>query len=267
MRFLSGVEQGVVDIVRDHQQIVLHGQLGDLCHRFARHNGAGGVVRGVDHQRLGVQCDELFDGLRLHFKIMLQIRGNADRRAVTVCDLRHIVQPLRILNEDFITLVQQDEEQETQRAHATVGDDDLRVRVVVQILQVGFFRDGLTKRERAGIRRIVRDALVECFFAGLTDQLRRRHIGFADAEADDAGHGVCAVKHGADRALLQCFCFFIDPFHGILLLSLYPSRTVSAHELRHIGDGNTVEISDHAVFEAAGRDCKLQRGLFVLIVV
>ena len=47
---------------------------------------------------------------------MLQIRGDADRRAVTVCDLRHIVQPLRILNEDFITLVQQDEEQETQRA-------------------------------------------------------------------------------------------------------------------------------------------------------
>ena len=213
MRFLSGVEQGVVDVVRDHQQIVLHGQLGDLCHRFARHNGAGGVVRGVDHQRLGVRCDELFDGLRLHFKVVRQIRGNADRRAVAVRNLRNVVQPLRVLDQDLVALVQQDEEQQAQCAHATVGDDDLGVRVVVQILQVGFFRDGLTKRERAGIRRIMRDALVECFFAGLTDQLRRRHIGFADAEADDAGHGICAVEHGADGALLQSFGFFIDPFH------------------------------------------------------
>ena len=181
---------------------MLHGQLGDLCHRFARHNGAGGVVRGVDHQRLGVRRDELFDGLRLHFKIMLQIRGNADRRAVTVCDLRHIIQPLRILNEDFITLVQQDKEQEAQRAHAAVCDDDLGVRVVVQILQVGFFRDGLTERERAGIRRIVRDSLVERLLCRLADQLRCRHIRLTDAETDDAGHGVCAVKHGADCALL-----------------------------------------------------------------
>ena len=155
---------------------------------------------------------------------MLQIRGDADRRAVTVCDLRHIVQPLRILNEDFITLVQQDEEQETQRAHATVGDDDLRVRVVVQILQVGFFRDGLTERERTGVRRIMRDALVERFLAGLADQLRRRHIRLTDAEADDAGHGVRAVEHGADGALLQSFGFFIDPFHDADALLFISAR-------------------------------------------
>ena len=198
---------------------------------------------------------------------MLQIRGNADCRAVAVRNLRHVVQPLWVLNQDFIPLVQQDKEQKAQSAHAAVGDDDLGVRVVVQVLQIGLFGDGLTERERTGVRRIMRDALVERFLAGLTDQLRRRHIRLTDAEADDAGHGICAVEHGADGALLQCFCFFIDPFHGILLLSLYPSRTVSAHELRHIGDGNTVEITDHAVFEAAGCDCKLQRGLFVLIVV
>lgn len=109
--FLPSVKQCVVDVVGDHQQVVLHRQLRDLCHRFARHNGAGGVVRGVDHQSLGVRCDELFNGLRLHFKVMLQIRGNSDRRAVAVRDLRHVVQPLRVMNEDFITLVQQDKEQ------------------------------------------------------------------------------------------------------------------------------------------------------------
>ena len=223
-RLLSGVEQGVVDIIRDHQQIVLHGQLGNLCHRFARHDGAGGVVRRVDHQRLGVRRDELFDGLRLHFKVMLQIRGNANCRAVAVRDLGHIVQPLRVLDQDFVALVQQDKEQEAQCAHAAVGDDDLRFRVIVQVLQIGLFGDGLTERERTGVRRIMRDALVERFLAGLADQLRRRHIRLTDAEADDAGHGVRAVKHGADCALLQRFGFFIDPFHDADVLLFISAR-------------------------------------------
>ena len=209
----SGVEQGVVDVIGDDHQVVLDGQLRDLRHRLARHNGAGGVVRGVDHQRLGVRRDELFDGLRLHFKIMLQIRGNSDSRAVAVRDLRHVVQPLWVLDQDLVALVQQDKEQQAQCAHAAVGDDDLRVRVVVQILQIGLFGDGLTERERTGVRRIMRDALVERFLAGLTDQLRRRHIRLTNAETDDAGHGVRAVEHGADGALLQSFGFFIDPFH------------------------------------------------------
>ena len=211
--FFSGVKQCVVDVVGDHQQVVLHRQLRDLCQRFARHDRAGGVVRGVDHQRLGVRRDELFDGLRLHFKIMLQIRGNANCRAVAVRNLRNVVQPLRVLDQDLVALVQQDKEQQAQCAHAAVGDDDLRVRVVVQILQIGLFGDGLTERERTGVRRIMRDALVERFLAGLTDQLRRRHIRLTDAETDDAGHGICAVEHGADGALLQSFGFFIDPFH------------------------------------------------------
>ncbi len=223
-RLFSGVKQCVVDVVGDHQQVVLHGQLRDLRHRLARHNGAGGVVRGVDHQRLGVRRDELFDGLRLHFKIMLQIRGNSDSRAVAVRDLGHIVQPLRVLDQDLVALVQQDKEQEAQRAHAAVGDDDLRFRVIVQVLQVGFFRDGLTERERAGIRRIVRDPLVERLLCRLADQLRRRHIRLTDAEADDAGHGVCAVKHGADCALLQRFGFFIDPFHDADVLLFISAR-------------------------------------------
>ena len=38
-------------------------------------------------------------------------------------------------------------------------------------------------------------------------------IRLTDAEADDAGHGVRAVEHGADGALFQSFGFFIDPFH------------------------------------------------------
>ena len=46
---------------------------------------------------------------------MLQIRGNADGRAVAVRDLRHIVQPLRVLDQDLVALVQQDKEQEAQR--------------------------------------------------------------------------------------------------------------------------------------------------------
>lgn len=212
-RLFPGVEQGVVDVIGDNQQVVLDGQLCDLCQRLARHDRAGGVVRGVDHQRLGVRRNELFDGLRLHFKIMLQIRGNADCRAVAVRNLRNVVQPLRVLDQDLVALVQQDKEQQAQCAHAAVGDDDLRVRVVVQILQIGLFGDGLTEREHTGVRRIMRDALVERFLAGLTDQLRRRHIRLTNAETDDAGHGVRAVEHGADGALLQSFGFFIDPFH------------------------------------------------------
>ena len=203
---------------------MLHRQLRDLCQRFARHDRAGGVVRRVDHQRLGVRRDELFNGLRLHFKIMLQIRGNSDSRAVAVRDLRHVVQPLRVLNEDFIPLLQQDKEQQAQRAHAAVGDDDLRFRVIVQVLQIGLFRDGLTERERTGVRRIMRDALVERFLCRLADQLRRRHIWLTNAEADDAGHGVCAVKHGADGALLQSFGFFIDPFHDADVLLFISAR-------------------------------------------
>ena len=222
--FFPSVEQCVVDVVGDHQQIVLDGQLRDLRHRLARHDGAGGVVRSVDHQRLGVRRDELFDGLRLHFKVVRQIRGNADGRAVAVRDLRHVVQPLRVLDQDLVALVQQDKEQQAQRAHAAVGDDDLRFRVIVQVLQIGLFRDRLTERERTGVRRIMRDALVERFLAGLTDQLRRRHIRLTNAEADDAGHGVRAVEHGADGALLQSFGFFIDPFHDADALLFISAR-------------------------------------------
>ena len=50
-------------------------------------------------------------------------------------------------------------------------------------------------------------------------------------------------------------------------LSLHSAGAVAAHELRHIGDRSTVEITDDAVLQAARRDCELERRLLVLIVV
>ena len=52
-----------------------------------------------------------------------------------------------------------------------------------------------------------------------------------------------------------------------LYLSLYPSGAVAAHELPNVGDGNTVEIADDAVLQAAGCNCKLECRLLVLIMV
>lgn len=103
MRWLSGVEQGVVDIVRITSRSCFTASSAIFASVSRVMTEPVGLFGVLIIRALGVRCDELFDGLRLHFKVMLQIRGDADRRAVTVCDLRHIVQPLRILNEDFIT--------------------------------------------------------------------------------------------------------------------------------------------------------------------
>ena len=50
-------------------------------------------------------------------------------------------------------------------------------------------------------------------------------------------------------------------------LSLHSAGAVAAHELFHIGNADTVKVADDAVLQAAGRDCKLERRLLVLIVV
>lgn len=50
-------------------------------------------------------------------------------------------------------------------------------------------------------------------------------------------------------------------------LSLHAAGAVAAHELRHIGDRSTVEITDDAVLQAAGCNCKLECRLLVLIMV
>ena len=52
-----------------------------------------------------------------------------------------------------------------------------------------------------------------------------------------------------------------------IFLSLHPTRAVAAHEFCYVGNGNTVEIADDAVLEAACRDCEFQCGLLAFVMV
>ena len=50
-------------------------------------------------------------------------------------------------------------------------------------------------------------------------------------------------------------------------LSLHSACAVAAHELFYIRNADTVKVADHAVLQATGRDRKLERLLFILIMV
>ena len=49
--------------------------------------------------------------------------------------------------------------------------------------------------------------------------------------------------------------------------ALYSSRAVAAHELFDIANAHAVKVTNHAVLEAACRNCEFERQLLVLILV
>ena len=66
--------------------------------------------------------------------------------------------------------------------------------------------------------------------------------------------------------MLFAFPCIFDPTF-LSLLSLHSSSAISAHELGHIGDRNSIEISDNAVLETAGCNCKFQSFLARIIII
>ena len=57
----DAVDQPVVDLVRDDEEVVLLGQLGDGQQVVALHDGAGRVRRVADEDRLRARRDALFE--------------------------------------------------------------------------------------------------------------------------------------------------------------------------------------------------------------
>ena len=106
----SGQEAGVLYLVNGIEDDLIGGghegrHFGDLFHGFSGHDCAGGIIGRVDHQDLGLVGDQGFDHFRLHFKVFFRLGGNADSFTVAVFYLSHIVQPLGVLDEDFVSIL------------------------------------------------------------------------------------------------------------------------------------------------------------------
>ena len=108
----TGIQQRVIHLVRDDQQIVLFGNGRDGSQLLVGINLAGGIVRRVDHDGLCPWRDQRFDHVRLHGEPVLRLCGHAHGHAAAILHLRHIVEPLRILNQDLVAVVQDHKEQQ-----------------------------------------------------------------------------------------------------------------------------------------------------------
>ena len=138
--------QVLIDLVTDHQYVVLDGQAGDLGQIGPIEHDTGRVVRGVDQQGFRLAAE----GSRQLGVVQAKVRseeadphppttGEIDRGRVGVVE--------RLQGDHLITRVDEGEDGRRQRLGRPRRDQHLQVRVVAQpVIAPGVLRDRLPQR-------------------------------------------------------------------------------------------------------------------------
>ena len=198
---LSPVHEAVVDLVRVDQEVVLLGEARDAREVLLGEDRAGGVVGEPEQDRPRTRGDDALDVLGTEAEVVLLAGGDRNGDAAGKDNARNIRDVRRVGHDDLVALV----ERRAQREVDGLGDadrhEDLRVGVVRDSPEPrGVLGDRLAERSDAVVRRVFRLAVLDRADGGLAESLRRREVGLADAERDDAFDAGHEVEEAPDPA-------------------------------------------------------------------
>ena len=188
-----------VDLVGDDDQVALAGEGGDVLQVRPAHDGAGRVVREVEHQHLGAWRDLGFQHGAREAKAVLGARLDRHRHAVREEDRRAIGDVARLVVKHLVARVEQRPQRQVQRLADADRDEHLVVRVVfgAEVL-ADVAGQRAAQVEVAEVAGVMRRAAFEREDGGFAHVPGRVEVRLADAQADHVLHRRDDVEEVAD---------------------------------------------------------------------
>ena len=145
---MLGVVEGqvLVDLVRDHGDVVFFAQVGDQRHFFEREDAPGRVVRRVEDDRagFGVKGFPQFVGVE---RPRRRMQRHVDRRRARHRDVGDVAVEVRLDDDHLVAFVDQAEHRREDRFGRARRDDDARVGINVEVIEaVGVGGNCLSQR-------------------------------------------------------------------------------------------------------------------------
>ena len=179
------IDQALVDLVREHQDVLFDGDLREAFQGLPGQSAAGGVVRRHQHQELGAVGDLPADLVQIHLVAVLLLQRVAHRNRAQ--DLRDVdvVHPDRIRHQELITLVQDSHQGVEDCLGEAHGDHDVLCFVRDVVLLVQLLRDGFSQAHVAKVGGVEDLAPIQALHRRLLDVFRRVEVRSADLEVND----------------------------------------------------------------------------------
>ncbi|CAB4884834.1 unannotated protein [freshwater metagenome] len=192
---LEAVKRKVlVDLVGDHDEIVLDGDVGDALQFAAGEHLAGGVVRRVEQDQLGARGDRCSYFVEVDAECRrMQCDGSylpAGHRNTCLIDVEH-----RLERDDLVAGVQQGQQRTGQSFTGSCGDQHLGGSIEAQAVEALLvFDNGLAQAGDANGRWVLVLAAVDCCDRYIEHLTRAIGVGETLAEVDRVG-GKCQRGH------------------------------------------------------------------------
>ena len=122
-----------VDLIGDHEQILLLHDLGDLLQILPLHDGPGGVVGEGENQNLGLRRDLLQQFFRSQPEIVLLLQLDDHRRAVCQDGAGHVGDIAGLGNQHLVPRLQHGPQGQIDGLAAAHGHQDLGIGVVEDV--------------------------------------------------------------------------------------------------------------------------------------
>ena len=198
---MPAVAQLSVDLVAEHQQLVLAHHLGDGLQILPLHHRAGGVVRVGQNQGLGARGDGPAHVLRLQAEFLLRPGQDAHGRAAGEDDAGAVAHVARLGDQHLVARLQDHPQGRVDglagphRHRHLGGGIVLHAEAPVQVQA-----DLLAQLQQAPVGRVGGLPVEQAVDGRLADVVGRHEIRLAHAQGDDALHGAGQVEETADAA-------------------------------------------------------------------
>ena len=181
------VAQLAVDLIGQHDQVVLDAELGDAFEILLRRDRAGRVGREIEHQHAALRRDRGGEFLRFQREAVLLAGLDRHRLAVGHDDARTVGNVAGLVVDHLFARIEQRAQREIDRLGHADGDEHLGRRVVRNVEEpADVARDRLAQRKQAEVRGVGRLAFFQRVDGGLADVPRGDEVRLADAQRDHA---------------------------------------------------------------------------------
>ena len=200
--FGAAVNQLFVDLIGNHNQVVLLHDLGQLLQRFPGLHCAGGVAGGVHHQHLGPGGDEALDLGQIQLVVILLPQLIGDRLCPEEVGHVDIVQPNRVRHQDLVPLIEKGGYGGIGALAHTDGHQDLVGDVGDAVVPLELVADGFAQLIGAVVGGVKDVSLANALIQRLLDDLGGIKVRAADLHMDDVRtlplHLIGPLHHNTD---------------------------------------------------------------------
>jgi hypothetical protein len=188
-----------VNLVRDDEQVVLAADGGDFFQLRRGHDAAGGIAGEIDQQHFRLRRDGGAKRIRAELEFILLARGDGDGLSIRERDARTVGDVAWFVIKHLVAGIQDGAQGEIERLGNADGDEHFGRGIVPKfVVARDVIRDGRAQGEQAEVGGVTGFPALERVDGGLADVPGGDEIGLADAERDDALHGLHDLEKIAD---------------------------------------------------------------------